>query len=293
MRKLVRHLFIGLLIFTLFTRCGNKSTPQIDREDMLIQIGDSILTKQYVENQIPKTISSADSAALFHAITKKWIQSILLQEVAARNIPDMKHINELTEEYRNQLILNEYRKMMAENHSSQIEEQAITEYYEQNKDNFILNRPIIRGIYLKVPDDSRQLSNLRKWINSPSQNNIDKIESYGLKELMQYDYFIDQWNDWQNIVEQVPYRFGNANEFVKSHSNFETTHNGSTYFLYISDYILSGEVMPFEFAKPQIQEILINEDKNAYDNALINSIYNQAVKDKKIIIGQYDPTKNK
>lgn len=293
MRKLVRHLFIGLLIFTLFTRCGNKSTPQIDREDMLIQIGDSILTKQYVENQIPKTISSADSAALFHAITKKWIQSILLQEVAARNISDMKHINELTEEYRNQLILNEYRKMMAENHSSQIEEQAITEYYEQNKDNFILNRPIIRGIYLKVPDDSRQLSNLRKWINSPSQNNIDKIESYGLKELMQYDYFIDQWIDWQNIVEQVPYRFGNANEFVKSHSNFETTHNGSTYFLYISDYILSGEVMPFEFAKPQIQEILINEDKNAYDNALINSIYNQAVKDKKIIIGQYDPTKNK
>lgn len=258
---------------------------------MLLQIGDSILTQEQVVSQIPTNISSADSIALFNAIVQKWINSRLLNDIAVRNITNINDINQMVEDYRNQLIIREYRKMMSNNNSSEISEEELQNYYDQHKNSFILNRPIIQGIFIKIPEKSRQISDLRKWINSPTQENIDKIEKHGLRIDMQYDYFVNQWIDWQNITEQIPYRFGDADEFVKTHHNFEYTYNGSTYFLYISKYLLSGEVMPFEFSKQQIQEILINENRVNYDFKLINSLYNKALKENKIKVGLYDPMK--
>ena len=122
---------------------------------------------------------------------------------------------------------------------------------------------------------------------------MDKLEKYGLKEAMQYDYFADRWVDWQVISEQIPYRFYDPDAFVESTKNFETTYNGSTYFLHIISYLKSGDVMPFDFARDQIAEILSGNKQKEHERRLIASLYNQALKDGRLKVMGFNPVTHK
>lgn len=291
MLRISKYIALLAIVLVSLSGCDKETESASIPKDVLLQIGDSALTRRDVVSKIPANLSSDDSISMFHSLVNQWITNQLLCDVATRNIVDMERIDRITADYRNRLIIQEYRQMMAENHSSQISEDSIAAYYEREKENFRLSRPIIKGIYIKIPEDAKQMEDLRKWVFSAKQNDIDNIEKYGLRGVMQYDYFMDTWVDWQTVTEQIPYRFGDGDSFVKSHRNFETTYNGSTYLLHIAESMKSGDIMPFEFAKTMIQEILIDENRAKYDASLLNAMFKQAVKDKKIKIGLYDPRK--
>ena len=57
---------------------------------------------------------------------------------------------------------------------------------------------------------------------------------------------------------------------------------GYWYFLNISDYQLKGEQMPFDFAKAQIKEILMNQKKMNFLKEVKDELYQDALKEKEI-----------
>ena len=67
---------------------------------MLLQIGDSVLTKSDVLAQMPQGLSPTDSLNLFDAIVKEWTERLMLEEVARENLPNIDKINRIVEDYR-------------------------------------------------------------------------------------------------------------------------------------------------------------------------------------------------
>ncbi len=57
---------------------------------------------------------------------------------------------------------------------------------------------------------------------------------------------------------------------------------GKKYLLNIKEYGLTGSVAPFEYAKPQVREVLMNQKRAAYLKEFKNDLYQKAVKDNKI-----------
>lgn len=274
----------------VFTGCHKDKPAETDNRQVLVEVGDSTLYLNDVERQIPSGLNPQDSLALFNSIVENWLKSMIMKDVAASNIDDFEKINKLTEEYRNNLIIEQYLKSKEEE-IEKISSAEIEDYYSNHQESLELQYPLVKGIFIKIPDTDDKYNSIKKWIFNGNSASIDNIEKYGLKEAALYELFKDHWIDWNEIADEIPYRFYDADAFLSSTKNFETSYGGWTYLLHIYDYVPAGEKIPKEYANKLIEEILRKERVTLLRKNLLNSLYKQGVKEKKIKPGLYDPNK--
>jgi hypothetical protein len=287
-----RHISISVLASLLIAliSCGrNSSSSDASNVDVLLQVNDSVLTLNDVLRQIPSGLTPEDSTLMFQHVVDKWVERMVLRSVAEKNIADIAAIDEMVERYRDNLIVNKYLSMMEERGAKDIPEQRIREYYDGHKDLMKLDEPLIKGIFIKTSAGNEELQKLRKWIASATDEDVDNIEKYGLREASQYKYFKDTWTPWHAVAELIPYRFSDADTFLKGNSNFETEYGGSVYMLRITKVMHYGEQTPYEYAKEEIVNMLRTGDMSSYRDNLLKSIYSEAVEDGTIRTGIYDP----
>ena len=278
MAKRNHNIFISavLLLIILSTACSNKNKQ--DSGDILVTVGNAVLTLDDLRKQLPSGLSAEDSTALAHSYIRSWIDSRLISEIASQNIGDLTEIDRMTEQYRNELITYEYRRRMFDDRiKSKITEDSIKKYYDENLTELKLQRPILKGIYLKIPNESPSLKNAKKWYVSKKTEDIDKLEKQCLDGALHYDYFRDRWVDWERIESLIPAEFGSdPNAFLATHKNLEISQGDFTYLLSISEYIPSGKTMPYEFAKETIKDILAYSRRAEYDRLLRLSLLKEA-----------------
>ena len=152
------------------------------------------------------------------------------------------------------------------------------DYYERNSEMFRLHEAILKGLFLKVPENTPNLGQFNKWYCSTNPDGVEKIEKYALKNAVIYDYFYDKWIPFEEIVNNIPYEFGDAESFLKTYHKLEFNKNGYWYLLNITEYRLPGEEMPYDFARAQIQEILTNSNRLNFDRELEENLYRDAEK---------------
>lgn len=274
---MIKNIFFLMVIVLGLVSCGSGN--KVQEEDILVRVGEQKLGISEVRKLIPAGLSKNDSILLVNSIIKNWIDSKLMSEVAAKNIAGMEEIESMVADYRDQLIMQEYRKGMILKNSSitEISEDSLKTYYENNKNKFKLDRPIVKGLFIKISSDSHNLKNLKKWYKSGKHEDIDKIEKSGLNGAIGYDYFNDRWVSWTDVEKSIPHYFENPDQFLKTNKNFELTEKGFVYLLNITDYKHTGDIMPYDFAKQRIKEMFVNENQRKYDARLKQMLYDEAV----------------
>lgn len=292
MRAKPTHYITALLGACLLASCSAKEEETVrSRPETLMQVGDSVLTRDMVTALIPGGLSAADSIRMFDAIAESWLERNMLVKLAGSTLPDIEKIERMVELYREQLLANEYRRVMAADNVHGVSARSIEEHYDSHPDLYLLERPLVKGIYLKVQADSPHIDELRGWLRGATDDDIDNLESYGLRGAMEYDYFGDTWVDWQTVSDHIPYRFEDPDTFVAGNTYFECEGNGSLYMLRILGFMESGRRMPLSFAEAEIRERLLEERRGDYDRELLQSLYMQGVGSKTIKPGAYVPLK--
>ncbi|WP_294176111.1 peptidyl-prolyl cis-trans isomerase [uncultured Coprobacter sp.] len=280
--KIALSLWTVAVVF-LFFCCKKNSSEENEKGTVLVRIGDKVLTRGDLEREIPDRLKSKDSALFADNFIKRWVDDQLLYEVASRNIPDKENIDRVVERYRQELVIFEYQKhLLNEKLDKEISEEDMSVYYEKNRDKFKLHSAIIKGLFLKVPENSPQIVRLKKWYKSVTPEAVENIEKYGLHNAVIYEYFYDKWVSFDEIMDNIPYSVEREADFLRTHKNIELNHKGYWYFLNISDYQLKGGQMPFDFAKAQIKEILINQKKMDFLKEVKEELYRDALKEKEV-----------
>ncbi|MDE5791260.1 MAG: hypothetical protein K2H96_08540 [Muribaculaceae bacterium] len=288
MKRLVRTFVVALTV-GFAGGCAHKPLDSGTEGNVLVSVGDSSLNLEDVERLIPAGLTSEDSVEMLHSIIDHWIETRVLEEVARENVIDLEEIDRLTQNYRNRLIVDEYLRKMGENAPSDVNRSEVENYYRQFGDSLRLEQPILKGIYLRTSERDPQLDNIRRWLSSGSEVEIDELEKRGLREATGYEYFTDRWVAWEDVARQMPVRVEDADLFLKENRDFDTVRGGSVYLLHVTDYIPSGEVMPKEFALARISEILADRRVGEYRKNLKKSIYRKALKEGRLKKGSYDP----
>lgn len=288
--SLIITVVFSALFLSLFS-CGNKKEIQItdENDDILVTFNDSSLTVADVVSLIPSGLTAEDSTNMFNSIVEKWVLERSLGDYAEKNIPDMDKIDKMVEQYRANLIVTHYLESMSESARKEVQEDRIKQYYDDNHSEMILEQPLVKGVFIKVADNNESLGDLRKWFASFNEKSLDNIEKSGLRNAQQFKSFTDGWIEWNAVAEQIPYRFSDADAFLKSNKNFETQQGSSIYLLHISEFIPSGSEMPYDYAKIKIAEILQNADVTDYRKKLINEILGRQIKDGTLKPGLYNP----
>lgn len=253
--------------------------------DVAVRVGDALLTRTEISEAVPSGLTGDDSVRFVNAYIRNWIDDRLIDAVAVNNIPDTREIDRMADEYRRQLIMWEYRRLMSAEHGeSQFSDDTLKAYYDRHSRELLTTEPIVRGLYLRVGEDDRRLPELRRLYRSRKAGDADKLEKTVVHD-DGYTYFRDRWIPWKSVAAMLPADIvgqAEANAAVKRQSDF--TSGGYTYLIDISDYMPAGSIMPYETAIPAITEKLRAESRAGYDMKLRRELYDKAVADGKIVI---------
>lgn len=274
---------ICLLSAMLAVSCGgdDRAVPA----DALAVVGNDMLMPRDVNNAVPAGLSSEDSATFAKAYIRNWIDTRLVERVAAAEV-DMELVDRLTREYRDELIMSQYRRSMARQaQDGEFSEDSLIAYYDAHTSDFILERPMVKGVYIKVPSDAPGLSKIRRLYRSATAGDIDKLEKAVLGTAIHYDYFRDSWVDWEQIENRIPVELTpNDVPDIARRGYLEAESQGFIYLLCVSDYIPAGKAMPYESARQLVRERMLNQRRRAYDTRLLNDLYHRAIDDGILIV---------
>lgn len=285
--KSIGKVILTSAIVALYLAGSSCSTTDPDNDPNLIaRVGKQRLMREELNKALTKGLASQDSTRLARTYIRAWIDSHIMGEVAGRNIPDMSEIDRMVDEYRNELIAWEYRRLMFIQHGDKdYPTDSIVSYYEKHAADFVLERPLVKGVYIKIADNSPSLSRVKKLYKSTRDADIDRLEKQDLQGVIHFDYFRDRWVDWEQIETRVPIDFGSSPDaFLATNKNVEVSVNGYTHLLEITEFLKTGASMPLERAEERIRRDLFNQHRREYDTRLRMDLFNQGISDGTIVI---------
>lgn len=263
----------------MLAACGHKDeAPRLAKNELAALDGQTLTVTQLRE-AVPAGLSEEDSTRLAQAFIRNWIETRLVERVASERV-DMDEIDALTAQYRRDLIAQRYRDMLFARTpgAQEFGDSVVADYYERHSADFVLERPMIRGVYVKLPDGAPELPAIRRIYRSTRPQDIDRLEKEVLGSAIHYDYFRDHWIEWEQVEARIPYDFGpKPADYVRSHHNLDVSLGGFTYLLEISDLLPAGSPMPLEIARPLIEDRLLAERRQSYDAAMRRRLYDDAL----------------
>ncbi len=266
----------GLLIVLFCMSCGEQRdhggrTP-------LLEVEGSFLYKEDLQSVLPTGLSKEDSLLFAEHYTRNWVEDILLYDKAKRNIPNSEEVDKLVENYRKALIMHTYQQALINQRlSAEISEQDLKDYYEKNLLLFKVEKPLMKGLFIKVPLSAPQLSNVRRWYKTETHDAVEKLEQYSLQHAVKYEYFYDKWVQASEILDMLPLKVANVDDYLTGNRHVELRDTVFCYFLNISDYRSVGEQAPYEFAHVQVKDMLMNMKKVDFMKQVKDDLYRSAV----------------
>lgn len=279
----MRTIYILLSLFLLLNSCAD-SNRKPKAENLLVEVEGSFLYKKDLEAVMPSGLSPDDSISFAESFIRNWIEDVLLYNKAKSNIPDNSQIEALVENYRKALIVHAYQQeLLNQRFSAEISEQEISSFYEENKHLFILERPLIKGLFIKVPLGAPQVNDVRRWYKSKSHDAVEMLEKYSLQHAISYDYFYDKWVAVSEVLGKLPLEEERPEDFILKNRQIELKDSIYYYFLNVTDYLGKEAEEPYDFVRPKAKEMLLNLRKTEFVNTVKTELFNRAEKRNKII----------
>ena len=282
-RKFIYLLMLGGCM--IFLPCCKNHTSQTKLTDKpLVEVEGNFLYRDQIEKIFSPNVDKKDSEQLVNNFIRNWATNVLLYETAKKNINDLSEIDKLVEEYRKSLIIHEYQqKLIQQKFSKDISEEERKAFYEKFGNQLLLNESYVKGLLLVVPANTPQLNEVRSWVQRPNIKSLENIEKYSLKNAISYDYFMNKWVPWVEVLKKIPSQTDNFANLLANNSFVELSDSTQRYFLKIQDHLNPGDVKPYELAKDEINNILIHKREAEFIKQFENDLYNDALTKKKIV----------
>ena len=276
MNKVFTYFALFILLTTLPMSCATFERKT--QKGVLLEVADTKLYIEEVNKIIPDNTSPEDSIKLTDRYIERWVTDALMYELAKQNNTNDDEINKLVAEYKKSLVLFNYEQnILKQNITDSISENELHAFYESFSDEFILDENLIKGLFLVVAKDAPRLNDVKKWLNSADTEALENIEKYVIENIASYDYFMDEWLKFNDIVRYYPEKIENKEQFLKNNSFVSFSDSTKTYFWRIKEYRLVGETEPYEYAQDKIQQILLNKERINYIQNLKKSLYQRAI----------------
>ncbi len=286
----MKKIIFAILILSIFSAGCNKQKQAERRkhknDKVLVKYDGKALYLSEVEDVIPDGINEEDSAARAEAYINQWITNEVLLGAAQDYLADdMDEINRKVEDFKRSLMIHTFKEKLVEQKlDTNITTDAIMEYYEAHKNNFILVQPAVRGFLIKVPIDSDSLGEIKNMIRKMDPQQISDLQKLVVNSKGVFDDFIEKWRYFSDVMVGIPYIVNDPDFFLKNRRYIETQDNKYYYYLRITDFRLTNDVMPLELCQGHIRRIIFNRKSEQLLQELEKTLYNQAIKEDKLKI---------
>jgi hypothetical protein len=277
----MNRLLIILLIILISAGCRNHTKL---KRVAIARAGDAVLYMDQISGLVMPGTSDADSNVIIQNYINKWARRELLYRKAEENLtPGLKEdIDKQIEEARVNLVIYQYqRQMMLEKMDTTVTSTELEDYYNNNRESFILSSNIVKALFIKLPVETPGINRIKMLARSNDQSELQQLETLCYQFADKFDDFNEEWVTMDKISVELPSEIQNEEYFLRRTTFYETNDADSSnlYLLTIRDYKLRSSAAPFEYVKDDIKRIIWNNRRLEFIRSLENGIYNDALKE--------------
>jgi len=277
MRKSALYICFSALFLTACNLFLAKDEP-------VAKVGERILTMKELSGYIPNYLDATDSALWADDYVKKWVQRELLLLKAEDNLKtEQKDVSKELEEYRNSLLVYRYKNELVKGEmDTTVTESNIQKYFNEHRESFILNRNIVKAIYIKIPVQVSNPDNIKDLCMSDNKEKQAKLDEYCMSYAKAYDRFNDDWVAADMVLKNTPAEIKDQNQFLERNRFVESSDMNYYYIVCIRDYRLSGQVSPIEYVQNDIKNLILSKQKIEFLKQIEKDIYKEGVENNKV-----------
>ena len=223
-------------------------------------------------------LSSEDSIRVAQQYISQWAKDVLIYDNAKSRTSSA--IEQQVEDYRRALYVHAYEEYLIDRRMSKdVADSTVAQLYGQMPERFKLDESIVKGMLVIIPKDAPKSDKLRGYM---AKQELDKLEKYAYQNASGYELFLDKWMTATELLAQLPVERAELENALKNKNQIEFADSVKTYLLQVTDKHLRGEQMPLEYARPQIEKIVLATRQVEFLQKERERIYNEAIQDRKI-----------
>ena len=282
----LRAAHISLLSCAFFLVLGiSACKDNAPEQEYVAQVFDQYLLRSELASQIPTAASREDSVKRAKTIINNWVKEQVVLQKAKFNISNDARFEALVEDYKNDLMIYEYEnQLVVQELDTAVSELQMKEYYEANKQNFILRDFVVRMRYMIIPSDLEQVDKISKQFKE--YNEKDSLDLHERADEISLK-FIDRPQEWiilESILKDIPIDLDDFERKLNRDRYVEIERNSKFHLFYIYEYNHKDGTSPFQFEKERIRNTLINQRKLALLEKMRNELFQEALEEGKIKI---------
>ena len=270
---------IILLVLTLLVGCDRLDIKRL--QGVVAECnGESLLATEI--EALTLGLSSEDSAQVAEQYVHQWAINLLMKDVIRGN--QNKEIERLVAEYRRSLYQHEWEQhLVARRMSQHVEDSVVLAYYEANKHHFVLRETILRGVLLVVPNGAPSMDQLKRYVVEPQdEEHIEWVEKYAYQYASGYELFLDEWKTANQILLRMPFEEDNLQKQLKQQRQITMQDSLNSYILQVVDVYVKGEQMPIDYARKEIEKIILSQRQVDFIESEREKLYNNAIQSGKL-----------
>lgn len=294
-----------IVLLTGILLCGCQALEKKQQVGAVAELNGHYLYRSTLD-ELCLGLDSIDSARVTDRFIRQWAQDILIFDNATAHKNE--RIEQMVADYRTTLYAQAYEERLVDlSMPKEVADSAVQAIYEQMPNRFMLDESIMKGVLVVVPKDAPNVPKLRQWLQKvgaerieeviksgkndrktkigkgKAANVLDEIEKYVYQNASGYELFTDTWMTTTEMIRHMPIERAELESKLKYSNRIEVANDEKSYILQITDKHMRGEAMPIDYARPQIEKIVLNARQVEFLQAERERMYQEAIEAKKLI----------
>jgi len=248
--SLLFRLSFVILVLNIFNSCT------ITKDPVLAKVYNEQLRFSQIEGVVPKGTPAKDSIIMLNTYVEQWVREKLFEHDAEIRLPDKDNIERQVEKYRTSLINFAYEEFLIKQQLDTIVgDDTLKSFYDQNKEQFILESSIIRCNFIKIPKAKVKNVPLDDFWKSNAKEDKKQLIAFCRDNATLFMLEDTLWYNIEEIYFQLPKgKLDRAS--LSSGKQWITEDQNNKYYLKILKMVPEGELAPLSYARTQITKIL-------------------------------------
>jgi len=253
-------------------------------------VGGKTLYASDLKGIFPKNISPTDSLTMLRNHVDVWVKKELLLKLAEKNLDSrQKDVSALLDEYRTSLLVYRYeQEYIRQRMDTVVGEAEVEQFYNASKQSFVLTKPLVRVLFIKLKKNSPYLERIKALYRSSNPDDISAVETLCLQAALRCDYFGDRWLGVDELMVELP-PMKNLEEQLLYSKHIDVSDNTYAYLVSIRDYRGRDAVAPLDYERARITAMILSRRKKRMIEDLERLVLSGAIQDEtvKIFVDEY------
>ena len=252
-----------------------------DKPEAVARVNEEYLDAAELKGIVPAGTSKEDSIAIVKSYIDRWASQKLLYSAAQVNLSKDKQAEyaKLIRQYEIDLYTGAYlEELVKRSVDTVVTNEELNLYYKANKENFKTSGTLVRLKYIRLVKDHPKLSSIKSKFLSGNKKDIKALSDMSI-QFKSFAFNDSVWVDMNQVYTKLPFITPeNRDKYIAGSMSYQYPDSTDVYVVKVKQVLERNQVSPFEYIKPTLQQLIINNRKLELIKKFQKEITDDAIK---------------